>query len=258
MLRFMRREGGDGGDGANGNGNDGAGGGSQGGGGGGGAGGGGGDGSGDKPITMTPAQLNDRLERAKSGAVGEFVKGLGYEKPDEVSAAVKAAREAADAQKTELQRAQEERDAERTRREQAEARVATEARTRGIQSAALKAGIPGDRLDAVTRLVDASAVTVGDDGTVTGADEAVAAMLAANAWVTAQAGGAGRGTGGGEGAGGGGGAAALTDAQKQAAKISGVTEEAYARALQGAPGSETHEQYVRDAAERARAGSAKK
>lgn len=183
-------------------------------------------------LTLTTAQLDARLKRAASSATSEFLKELGIKDKDELTGLIRAQREATAAQQTEA-----ERERARATEASAAANAATEAlqaerRTRAVMAAALKAGIPGDRIDAVTRLVDASAITFAD-GVFSGADEAVSALIAENAWITAGAGARPVGTGAGAGAQGNGSpAGGLSPEQQWAAKVTGVSADRYAAAAQ--------------------------
>ncbi len=57
-------------------------------------------------INMTSAQLAERLDRAKSGAVGELLKALGFEKPEDLKASLDQAKQLQQAQMSEAQKAQ--------------------------------------------------------------------------------------------------------------------------------------------------------
>lgn len=212
-------------------------------------GGGAGDGGGEKPISLTSAQLNERLERATRTATADFIKSLGYEKPEELKAALDAKKAADDAAKSALELAQE-------KATQADARAkAADERANGalIRTAAFseatKAGVPADRIDHAIRLIDLTTIEVGADGSVKGAAEAVTALLEGAPWLKGDGGAGGGKPNVGAGAGGGsnGGGAkpvVLTADQKAMAKAQGISEEAYARGLLGKPGSETHAEYV--------------
>lgn len=194
-------------------------------------------------LTLTTAQLDARLKRAASTATAELLSELGLKSKDELANAIKSQREAAAAQQTEAER-------ERTRAAEASAAAASatealqaERRTQAVMRAALKAGIPGERIDAVTRLVDPTAITFAD-GAFVGADEAVSALIAENAWITAGAAPRPVGTGAGAGAQGNGGAATGLNADQQwAARVTGVPTERYAAAAQAKPG-DANQEYV--------------
>jgi hypothetical protein len=193
-------------------------------------------------VTLTTAQLDARLKRAAASASSEFVSSLGFKSKDELSELIKAHRESTAAQQSEAERA-----LARANEASAAANAANEAllaerRQRVVMEAALKAGIPGERIGAVTRLVDHGSLTYAD-GAFTGADEAVAQLVAENAWITA---GASRpvGTGANGGAQGNGNAATgLTAEQQHFAKLTGVSPERYAAAAQGGAG-EANREYV--------------
>jgi hypothetical protein len=192
-------------------------------------------------ISLTTAQLDARIKRAQSSANSEFLSELGFKSKDELANVIKAQREAAEANQTETER-------ERTRANEASAaatatteRLMAAERRNAVMEAALKAGIPGERIGAVTRLVDSSAVTY-LDGAFTGADEAVAALVAENAWITAGVTPRPVGTGAGAGAAGNGSpATGLTADQQWAARVTGVSAERYAASAQSAPGDANRE-----------------
>ena len=194
-------------------------------------------------LTLTTAQLDARLKRAASAATSELLSELGLKSKDELTNAIKAQREAAAAQQTEAER-------ERARAAEASAAASAanealqaERRTQAVMRAALKAGIPGERIDAVTRLVDASAIAFAD-GAFVGADEAVSALIAENAWITAGAAVRPVGTGAGAGAQGNGSSAGGLNADQQwAAKVTGVPAERYAAAAQAKSG-DANQEYV--------------
>lgn len=209
----------------------------------------GGGGGGPAPITMTPAQLDERLARERTASQREFLRGLGYEKPEDLKAALDAKKAADDAAKSALELATE-------KATQADARAkAADERANGalIRTAAFseatKAGVPADRIDHAIRLIDLTTIEVGADGSVKGAAEAVTSLLEGAPWLKGDGGAGGGKPNVGAGAGGGsnGGGAkpvVLTADQKAMAKAQGISEEAYARGLLGKPGSETHAEYV--------------
>ena len=208
-----------------------------------------GGGGGQTAITMTPAQLDERLARERSASQREFLKGLGYEKPEDLKAALDAKKAADDAAKSALELATE-------KATQADARAkAADERANGalIRTAAFseatKAGVPADRIDHAIRLIDLTTIEVAADGSVKGAAEAVTSLLDGAPWLKGDGGTGGGRSGVGAGAGGGsnGGGAkptVLTADQKAMAKAQGISEEAYARGLLGKPGTETHADYV--------------
>ena len=69
-----------------------------------------------------------------------------------------------------------------------------------LKLAAASAGIPADRLTAALKLADGGTVTVGEDGTVTGAAEAIKACVDANPFLIANVQGVVNLPGGGQGA----------------------------------------------------------
>lgn len=193
-------------------------------------------------ISLTSAQLDQRLSRAKSSANAEFLKELGLASKDELTDLIKAHRESTAANQSEAERERARASEAATAASTATERYMASERRNAVMEAALKAGIPGERIGAVTRLVDSSAITYAD-GAFTGADEAVAQLVAENAWITA---GASRpvGTGAGASAAGNGSAAlGLTAEQQEFARLTGVSPEAYARAAQAKTG-EANREYI--------------
>lgn len=57
-------------------------------------------------INMTSAQLAERLDRAKNTAVGELIKTLGFEKPEDLKTAMEQWRSSQESAKTDLEKAQ--------------------------------------------------------------------------------------------------------------------------------------------------------
>src|SRR5487761_605939 len=126
----------------------------------------------------------DRIagESRKAGrevAEKELLKELGVESRDAIAATLKAAKDAEDSQKTELQKAQEE---ATKAREEAVAAQAEAKNSRITTALALKIrdeGINPDRAAAAMRLVDSSKLEV-KDGEVVGLDDAVKALKEAS------------------------------------------------------------------------------
>lgn len=95
--------------------------------------------------TFTQEELNtilsERLSRAKGAAVGDLLKELGFEKPEDLKTAVQRQREAENANKSELQKAQDQ-IAEYQKRETAwQAQQRQQALQIAVQTAASKLGI---------------------------------------------------------------------------------------------------------------------
>lgn len=196
-------------------------------------------------ISLTSAQLDARIQRAQATAVTGFLGELGLKSKDELAEVLKTHRETQQASMTELQRAQAIAAEAGKTAEQAHAALSGERLTNAVFRAALAAGVPGDRVDAVTRLVDQSAITLDPTtGAYVGADDAVKALIDGNAWILAGTGRVVVGTGAGAGAQGSGGTAGgLTGDQQQFAKLLGVSTEGYARAAKAAPG-EANSEYI--------------
>lgn len=95
--------------------------------------------------TFTQEELNtiltERLNRAKGAAVGDLLKELGFEKPEDLKTAIQRQREAENANKSELQKAQEQL-ADYQKREQAwQTQQRQQALQIAVQTAAGKLGI---------------------------------------------------------------------------------------------------------------------
>ncbi len=98
-----------------------------------------------KPRTFTQEEVNafvaERAKHAKSSAIGDLLKELGFEKFDELKAAIQRQRETENASKTELQKAQEAL-AEYQKKEQAWAQEKrAQALQIAVQGASAKLGI---------------------------------------------------------------------------------------------------------------------
>lgn len=161
-------------------------------------------GDGGKKIEFTPEQqayvdalIAQRLSRAERSAARKALearaKELGFDSVDAMEAALKAAKEAEDAKKSEAERL-------RAAKEAAEqqAKVAAEQAKQALIKAALmtaaaQAGF-ADPADAI-RLADTSEIEVADDGTVIGAKEAIDALAKEKPYLLRGAGGAGAGGG---------------------------------------------------------------
>lgn len=128
---------------------------------------------GDAPRTFTQTELDkivqDRVARAKSAPPSDY---------EELKAAKVKLDELEAASKTEQEKA-----AERATKAEADAKAAiANANTRLIQAEVLAAATAAKAIKPahLHKLIDLNGVTVGDDGQVTGAEEAVKAFLDAN------------------------------------------------------------------------------
>lgn len=108
--------------------------------------------------------VQERLARAKPPA--------DY---DELKAAAKRLEEIEAANQSDLEKAQSRADEAEKRAEQAQSRANDALRRAAVMSAATTAGAID--ADAVIAMLDQDAVTIGDDGQVTGAEDAVKALL---------------------------------------------------------------------------------
>lgn len=125
-------------------------------------------------VSLPRTAFNDRLERAKSSAINEFLKGLGFEKPDDLKAKLTVAEKAAEAQqaqKTEMETLMERIASLETQAEQA-TKQAEEARKARVAQAAQNAIISvattfkaRDPQDVVKQLGTVDGL-IGEDGTI--------------------------------------------------------------------------------------------
>lgn len=172
-------------------------------------------------LDMTQADLDriiaDRLARDRA-------KHADY---DELKAKAAKLDEIEEAQKSELEKLQDQ--LAENQRKAAEAQAERDGAI--IQNAVLveagKQGVPQDRLGAALKLLDTNMLSVEDDGTVTGVQEAVKAMLEANAFLigdgtTPPSTDAGAGSGERPGK-----TVTLTPEEKKLARLSNMTEEEY-------------------------------
>lgn len=166
-----------------------------------------------KKVEFTPEQqeevdriVQERLTRAEKAANKKALearaKELGFNTVEEMEAALKAHKEAAEKEKTDLQKANEAKTAAEAKAKAAEER----AKTALIKAAFAEAGIAANlvSVDDAFKLADLSGVTVKDDGTVEGVKEVVEALVKAKPYLVKQGSGAGGGTAGNPGRGGGG------------------------------------------------------
>jgi alanyl-tRNA synthetase len=98
----------------------------------------GGDGGQRSAISMTNEQLNERLSRARSAAISDFLKELGIEKPEDAKAVVNEHKQLKDSQLTAQEKAEAALQKEKERADAAEARanqLAAQRRTDRIDGA---------------------------------------------------------------------------------------------------------------------------
>jgi PAS domain-containing protein len=141
--------------------------------------GGGEDGDGEKRFSQADVDriVGDRAKRAGKSAVTDFLKSLGFEKPDELKTLVEAQRQAAEKEKTDLQKAEEKAQEEERKRQALETQLQQERLDRAIEREAQALGF-ADVTDA-TALVDRALIETGDDGAITGVKEALEKLLEA-------------------------------------------------------------------------------
>jgi hypothetical protein len=142
----------------------------------------GGDG-GSSTIQLTSQQLAERLSRQKRTAVSEFLSGLGFEKADDLKAAIERLKATEDANKTEAQRLQE-RLAEYEKREQQWAQEKRDTTLQlAVQAAATKLGI----VDAEVALaLIRGKVEFDDKGQPQGVEAALTELLKEKPYLKAQ------------------------------------------------------------------------
>ena len=158
-------------------------------------------------ITFTPEQqaaidaiIAERVSRANKAAAKTALearaKELGFDSVEAMETALKAHKEAAEKDKTDLQKAREAKAAAEAKAQAAESR-ANQALIRAafMLEVAGKTWVDGITADDVYAMADLSGVSVKDDGTVEGAKEAAEALLKAKPGLVKAAAGAG-GTGG--------------------------------------------------------------
>lgn len=125
---------------------------------------------GDTAKTFTQEQVDkmigDRLARAKTAPPADYA---------DLQAAAKKLQELEAAQLTETEKLQKAQAAAEARATEAETKLRDATKRNAVYAAAQRAGAIDP--DAVFALLDQSAVTVGDDGQLTGVDEAVKALL---------------------------------------------------------------------------------
>lgn len=140
-------------------------------------------------IRLNPAQLAERLERARTAERDKLLKEIGFSNPDELKAAITAGKKALDAQKSEQERQQEElkRMQEKSQTWETQARNAEERAQAALMQAEALAIMAGRFANpkAAFRLLDLANVKI-DDGGITGIDEAVEKLAKDEPWTLAQ------------------------------------------------------------------------
>jgi hypothetical protein len=128
------------------------------------------------------AEIEKAISAAKgegsSAAIAELTKKLGFDKPADLEAFVKAQRDAADKAKTDEQKRIEAIEARERDAADREAKAAERERVTLVKGALLLAGAPKDGVDDLTKLVDL-AVDDADEAKATAAVEAVKAKFPA-------------------------------------------------------------------------------
>ncbi|OUN01411.1 MAG: hypothetical protein BAA04_04805 [Firmicutes bacterium ZCTH02-B6] len=153
--------------------------------------------AGGQKIQFTPEQqayidalIAQRLSRAEKTAAKRALearaKELGFESVEAMEAALKAAKEAQEAQKSETEKLREAKEAAERQARAAQEQAKQALIRAALMTAAAQAGF-ADPQDAI-RLADTSEVDVKDDGTVTGAIEAIEALAKAKPYLLRSAG----------------------------------------------------------------------
>jgi len=156
-------------------------------------------------VQFTPEQqaaidaiIAERVSRANKSAsraaLEARAKELGFESVEAMEAVLKAAKEAAEKEKTDLQKANEAKATAEAKAKAAEERAKTALIRAAFAEAAIGANLVS--ADDAFKLADLSKVTVDDDGNVEGVREAVEALVKAKPYLVKQGGGSG-GSGGG-------------------------------------------------------------
>jgi len=140
----------------------------------------GGGGDGDKSFSQADVDriVKERLARAKTTPPPDY---------DDLKAKAAKFDELEEKNKDELTKANDRATAAETRATQAEERAQLLSKRTAVVAAAVRAGAVDP--DAVFALIDNDAVTIGDDGQVKGADDAVKSLLEAKPYLVGQAGG---------------------------------------------------------------------
>jgi len=129
----------------------------------------------DKIVFPDQATFMSRVDRESKKQLEETARQLGYESVDQMKAAAKAAKEAAEKNKSDLEKEKERAD----KLEQEKSQVVEAANSRLVNAelkmAAVQAGVVDP--DAAVQLANRSEITVGEDGSVTGAKEAIDALV---------------------------------------------------------------------------------
>lgn len=112
------------------------------------------------PITFPNQEaFNARMDRAVRSQLNSLAKEFGFETPDELTAAAKAAREHADAQKSELEKANETLTSLNGKISDYQAKLVSAK----AEAAALAAGVPVDRVAYAVRMADLAEVVSGGE-----------------------------------------------------------------------------------------------
>lgn len=141
-------------------------------------------------IAMTPAQLSDRLERARGAERAALVKSLGFDSLEALQDAIRAGTQALEAQKTEAERQAEalRQATERLQQLETVAQNAQAERERLLIRSAAVEKMAGRFIDpgAAYRLLDLSRVVV-DGEKVNGLDDAIEALAKQYPWTLVSA-----------------------------------------------------------------------
>jgi len=142
--------------------------------------------AGDESRTFTQDEVNqfvaERAKRARSAAVGDLLKELGYERVEDLRAAIRAQREAEDAGRSELEKAQARIAALEAERTDWAQRQRAQALQIAVQREAARLGV----VDAEVALaLVAPGIEYDDQGVPQGVDAALQALLEAKPYLRA-------------------------------------------------------------------------
>ena len=148
--------------------------------------------SGGENLQLTSAQLAERLDRARGAERTALLKTLGYDSVEALQTAILEGQRAREAQMTEQEHQTQSLQAAQQRAQELEQQAQTAQRqaqqaTIRAEAIALMAGRFANPQQAF-RLLDMSAVKVGDDGKVGGLKEAVEQLATTDPWTLAQPG----------------------------------------------------------------------
>ena len=130
------------------------------------------------PRTFTQEDLDrivgERAKHAKSSAISDLLKELGYEKPDELKAAIKRQRDAEAANQSELEKAQKAATEAQTRYADLESRLRNERIGRDVERTATRLSLEPEL---AARLVTADMLEFDDNGVPTNTEAVLKGLI---------------------------------------------------------------------------------